>query len=228
MSVNVYKHYWNSGSEILLPLGKIVCVGRNYAEHAKELNNPIPKQPLLFIKPATAAVNVSPAFSIPQHLGECHHELEMAVLIGNTLTNADEDSALHAIAGLGLGLDLTLRDVQSKLKEKGQPWERAKAFDGSCPLSDFIPFDKHTDLQNINLRLVRNGQVQQQGNSRDMLFAVLPLLCEISNSFTLLPGDVVMTGTPAGVGPLQVGDRLEMVLGEGWLTASTEVQAVND
>jgi len=208
-----YKHQWLTGETFLHPLGKIVCVGRNYAEHAKELNNPIPKSPVLFIKPSTAAVAMEQPFAIPTDQGVCHHELEMTVLINQPLTRATKEQAKSAIAGLGLGLDLTLREVQEGLKQKSHPWERSKAFDGSCPLSQFSIYDGR-DLQNIELTLIRNGEVQQQGNSCDMLFPVIDLLVEISHSFTLLPGDVVLTGTPAGVGPLYEGDSLSAKLGD--------------
>jgi 2-keto-4-pentenoate hydratase/2-oxohepta-3-ene-1,7-dioic acid hydratase in catechol pathway len=208
-----YQHQFLDGSHFPYALGKIVCVGRNYADHAKELNNPIPKTPLLFIKPATAAVAMDQPITIPAGLGACHHELEMAILIGRELSAAQETDCLAAIAGVGLGIDLTLRDVQSALKEKGQPWERAKAFDGSCPLSQFVEVGDR-DIQQLDLTLWRNGETQQQGNTRDMLFPVSRLLSEISQSFTLLPGDVVMTGTPAGVGPLIPGDHLKLELAD--------------
>jgi 2-keto-4-pentenoate hydratase/2-oxohepta-3-ene-1,7-dioic acid hydratase in catechol pathway len=202
-----YRHQFSNGKSFEPSLSKIVCVGRNYAEHARELNNPIPRQALLFIKPATAAVSLAQPLLIPHDRGECHHELELSILIGSPLTRANEQQCLSAIAGIGLGIDLTLRDVQTELKAKGQPWERAKAFDGSCPLSAFIELDGH-NLQELELTLWRNGELQQQGNTCDMLFPVASLLAEISHTFSLLPGDVVMTGTPAGVGPLCCGDEL--------------------
>lgn len=205
-------------------IGKFVCVGRNYAEHAKELNNPIPSKPLLFMKPADAAVPLAPQFAIPLHSGSVHHELEIAILIGKKLRHASPEEAQAAIAGVGVGLDLTLRDVQDGLKSKGQPWEIAKAFDGSCPISAFVATSAFPDLQNIDIRLLRNGKVQQQGNSRDMLFAILPLIAQMSAIFTLNPGDVIMTGTPAGVGELQVGDQLELQLGND-LNIQTQVVA---
>ena len=191
-------------------LGKIVCVGRNYAAHAKELNNPISTTPLLFIKPASSAVPFAPGFSIPQGQGSVHHELEIALLITKPLKNANEGEVVEAIAGIGLGLDLTLRDVQDKLKEKGHPWERAKSFDGACPLTNFVSVAQFSkdDWQDIGLRLEKNCQLQQQGSSADMLFAILPLIAHMSEHFSLLPGDVVLTGTPAGVGPLESGDSL--------------------
>lgn len=205
-------------------LGKIVCVGRNYAAHAKELNNPIPKEPILFIKPASSAVKVAPEFSIPQDRGSVHHELEIAILIGASLTNASEDQVADAIAGIGLGLDLTLRDVQAQLKEKGHPWERAKSFDGACPLTNFVSVNlpENSDWQALGLTLTRNGQLQQQGSSADMLFSILPLIAHMSQHFSLQPGDVILTGTPAGVGPLEIGDSLvsELSLGNKVLLTS--------
>ena len=203
-------------------VGKIVCVGRNYAEHAKELNNPIPSSPILFIKPADAAVPMAPAFAVPHDQGSVHHELEIAILIGKPLKQASEADVLSAIAGVGLGLDLTLRDVQATLKEKGHPWEIAKGFDGACPLSDFIAAGKVNDWTQIPLSLTRNGKLQQQGSSADMLFPLVPLIAHMSRIFTLNAGDVIMTGTPAGVGPLQSGDELIATLGD-WLSISTRV-----
>jgi len=194
-------------------LAKIVCVGRNYAAHAAELNNPLPAAPILFIKPATAAVALENSFSIPRDLGAVHHETELAILIGTKLCNANAAEAAAAIAGIGIALDLTLRDVQDQLKKDGHPWERAKAFDGAYPVSDFVS-PHAVDLQNLTIQLWRNGTLQQDGNTQQMLFPVIALLCEISRNFTLLPGDIVSTGTPAGVGPLQVGDQLIATLGE--------------
>lgn len=195
-------------------LGKIVCVGRNYAAHAKELNNPIPSEPILFIKPASSAVTAAPEFSIPRDQDCVHHELEIAILIGQNLKNASEEQVAESIAGIGLGLDLTLRDVQTRLKEKGHPWELAKSFDGACPLTEFVAVDllSKGDWQTlgltIGLQLEKNGQLQQQGSSADMLFSILPLIAHMSKHFSLQPGDVILTGTPAGVGPLVVGDSL--------------------
>lgn len=195
-------------------IGKCVCVGRNYAAHAAELNNPIPSAPILFHKPADAVVPLSPQFKIPTDQGEVHHELEITLLIGKPLTNATEEQVTASIAGIGLALDLTLRDVQSQLKQKGHPWEMAKAFDGACPVTDFIAPDANTDWKNLSLALLRNGQIQQQGNSQDMLFPIIPLIAYISRFFTLNPGDLVLTGTPAGVGELLVGDVLELTLAD--------------
>jgi len=206
-----------------LTVGKVVCVGRNYAEHAKELNNPIPSQSILFMKPASSVVAMNQPLWIPQQQGSVHHELEIALLIGQTLTNVDETQAEQGIAAVGLALDLTLRDVQATLKEKGHPWERAKAFDGACPTSEFVSAEKINDWKNIPLQLIRNDEIQQDGNSADMLFPILPLLAHISQSFTLNPGDIVLTGTPAGVGPLVSGDQLTAKLA-GFIEVTTSVK----
>ena len=210
-----YQHQYVDGAHIHFPLGKVVCVGRNYAEHAKELNNPVPSEPLLFIKPATAVVPLEDGFAIPEGRGEVHYETEIAVLIGKLLsTRPDDEEIRSAISGFGVALDLTLRDVQARLKDKGHPWEIAKAFDGACPLSPFIPTDAVEDLTDIGVRLTLNGEVRQDGNSRDMLTPILELIRYISGHFSLQPGDVVLTGTPAGVGALQRGDQLVVELPE--------------
>lgn len=204
------------------PVGKILCIGRNYAAHAAELNNPVPDVPVLFLKPADAACDLRTNIVIPTGLGAVHHELELAILIGQRLSHASAEKVSNAIAGVGLGLDLTLRDVQTDLKAKGLPWERAKAFDGSCPLTPFVSVSKVDDWQTLSFTLVRNGIVQQEGNTSEMLHNVINLIAHMSESFTLNPGDIVMTGTPKGVGPLNVGDTLDVTL-ENWLACSTQI-----
>ena len=195
-------------------VGKVVCVGRNYAEHARELNNPVPAEPLWFIKPGSCIVPMQDSIRIPRGRGSCHHELEVAILIGERLCGADTSAVQHAIAGVGLALDLTLRDVQASLKEKGHPWEIAKAFDGSCVLSDFLPPNTFEDLQRIEFSLAVNGTVRQNGSTSQQLFPVLSLLSIASTHFTLEPGDVLLTGTPAGVAALAAGDELCARLGD--------------
>lgn len=212
-----YRHLWHTGNPIDLPLGKIVCVGRNYAAHAKELNNPIPDTPLLFIKPATSATAMEQPIHLPQGRGEVHFETELAVLIGHPLTDANEKEVREAIVGYGLALDLTLRDVQNQLKAKGQPWERAKAFDGACPLSPFVPADAVDHGEPIDFSLYIGDQRQQAGSTRDMLFPLVPLIAHMSEHFTLMPGDVVLTGTPEGVGPMLSGQKLTLQLNESLL-----------
>lgn len=204
-----YQHQFSDGTSFDQPLGKVVCVGRNYAEHAKELNNPIPSTPILFIKPATAVSPFSEVINLPHELGECHYETELAVLIGKQLTKAAPEGIDDAIAGYGLALDLTLRTVQSELKAKGHPWEIAKSFDGSCPLSSFVKPRELKDGSNIEFQLKINNELRQHGKTSDMITAIKPLIAYISQHFTLMPGDVVLTGTPAGVGLLESGMTLE-------------------
>lgn len=202
-----YAHTFLDGGPCEFRLGKVVCVGRNYAAHARELGNAVPEAPILFLKPATAVVPLVEGFSIPAGRGECHHETEVTVLVGRTLHHASEAECHAAIAGIGLGLDLTLRDLQNELKKKGHPWEVAKAFDGAAPLSAFLR-PEGMALDDLRFSLTVNGEKRQQGHSADMITPILPLLAYISRIFTLEPGDVVMTGTPEGVAPLRGGDAL--------------------
>lgn len=222
-SLVTYQHRWRDGRPVDLPLGKIVCVGRNYAAHARELNNPLPEQPLLFMKPATAACDLGHSLSLPAGNGSVHFETELAVLIGNPLKQASEQQARQGILGYGLALDLTLRELQSQLKADGHPWERAKAFDGACPLSAFVPAAKLPDPGQIRFSLTLNGKLQQQGDTSEMITPIPALLAHISQTFTLLPGDLVLTGTPAGVGALQSGQQLKLDL-NGRLTVETGVE----
>lgn len=199
------------------PTSKVVCVGRNYVAHAKELNNPVPDSPLLFIKPNSSLVNLAENIRFPLVEGGCHHELEVAILIGQKVSNIKKEDSLSAIAGIGLGLDLTLRGIQSKLKSKGQPWEKAKAFDGACPISGFMPYTDKINLKAVEFSMLKNGQLVQSGNTADMMFPIDRLISEISSHFTLYPGDIIMTGTPEGVGKLSAGDHLTFTLqGQCW------------
>lgn len=207
----MYEHILNNvPSE--LPVGKVVCVGRNYAEHARELNNPVPDAPILFLKPSTAIQPFTQPITWPTEFGACHHELEVSILIGKRASKISAAEAGSYIAGIGLGLDLTLRELQNQLKTKGHPWELAKAFDGSCPLGPFVSPAEFADLRNIALELRIDGEIRQKGNTSDMLTPIAELIAYISRYFTLEPGDVIMTGTPAGVGPLKSGDALSLCL----------------
>ncbi len=208
-----YQHQYTDGTAIDLPLGKLVCVGRNYAEHAKELNNPVPTEPLLFIKPGSCTVPLADGFAIPAERGDVHYEAEVAVLIGQPLSaQSTMDEVRAALIGFAPALDLTLRDLQARLKEKGLPWELSKSFDGACVLAAFTPAAQVSDLTDIGIRLSINGEQRQDGNSRDMLNPILPLIKHMAGHFSLQAGDVILTGTPAGVGPLKVGDQLQLEL----------------
>ena len=208
-----YQHQYIDGTRIHFPLGKVVCIGRNYAEHAKELDNPVPTEPLLFIKPGSCVVPLEGGFSIPDDRGSVHYEAEIAVLIGKPLSRTpNEEEVLDAISGFAPALDLTLRDVQSRLKDKGHPWEIAKSFDGACVLAPFVPGDAIAELRDIGIRLTINGEVRQDGSSAEMIFPIVPVIQEMAGHFNLQPGDVILTGTPAGVGPLNKGDELVLDL----------------
>ena len=215
-----YQHHWKDGTPVHLPLGKIVCIGRNYAEHARELNNPVPDEPLLFIKPATSAVHITRPLDFPRNQGAVHFETELAVLIGRPLTKASASEAEAAILGYGLALDLTLRDVQTRLKDKGQPWERAKAFDGACPLSPFVSVDR-LRRDHLTFTLDINRERRQTGDTREMLNPIVPLIAHMSTQFTLMPGDVVLTGTPKGVGPLESDQILSLELEDALFVETT-------
>lgn len=199
-----------SGKPFENPITKVVCVGRNYAEHARELNNPVPDTPILFVKPETSVVSLEDSFSIPE--SDCHYESEIAILIGKELTNASLDQVEASISGLGIALDLTKRGLQSELKKKSHPWELAKAFDGACPLSGFIPYSDSISLTNLSFSLEINGETRQEGLSGDMITPIIPLIAYISQHFTLRSGDVVLTGTPKGVGTLKINDEIVLTL----------------
>ncbi|MBV1916348.1 MAG: fumarylacetoacetate hydrolase family protein [Pseudomonadales bacterium] len=211
-----YQHRWLNGDVIDLPAGKVVCVGRNYAAHAKELNNPIPEKPILFIKPSTALVPLSEPIPLREEQGGCHYETEIALLIGKPLKNASSQQASQAIKATGIALDLTLRELQTQLKKQSHPWEIAKGFDGACPMSEWVPVSELNPLDKTELQLTINGEIRQQGNSRDMITAIPELLSYMSSYFTLEPGDIVLTGTPAGVGALHRFDRLELTMNRNY------------
>ena len=213
---------FTDGQEFPHPLGKVVCIGRNYADHAKELDNPVPTEPLLFIKPSTSVVDLTKPLDPPFSRGDVHYEVELALLVGETLTHATMDEAERAIVGIGLAMDLTLRDVQTALKEKGHPWEIAKAFDGACPLSSFLPLSRVPNWNALAFTLEIDGEERQHGEGADMIFAIPSLVAEMSRHFTLEPGDVILTGTPSGVGKLVRGSSLRLTL-TGGLKIETSV-----
>lgn len=199
-------------------VGKVVCVGRNYAAHARELGNEVPIAPLLFMKPASCIVWLSSdgdnKISRPEVAlyGDTHYEAELCIQLSADLSAVTAQQAQQAVGGMTLGLDLTLRDLQSQLKDKGQPWERAKCFDGACVLADWVDVQAFDDLTQVNYQLYINDKLKQEGDSSCMLFPIYELIAEISHAFSLQAGDVIMTGTPSGVGVLQAGDELKLVL----------------
>lgn len=191
---------------------KIICIGRNYAAHAAELRHETPAEPVFFLKPDTALVKSNRPVYLPDFTKELHYELELVVKIGKVGKYISEKFAHTYWDELGLGIDLTARDLQRQQSEKGLPWEIAKSFDNSAPISPFFPKALYNNGKSVNFRLELNGNTVQQGNSDDMLFSVDRIISYVSQFFTLKHGDLIFTGTPAGVGPLGVGDQMEAFL----------------
>ena len=191
---------------------KIFCVGRNYAEHAKELGNALPEAPVIFMKPDTALLATGAKFEYPSFTSDLHYEIELVLRIGKTAKNIPAANALSCVDAITVGIDFTARDVQAGLKSKGLPWEKAKAWDNSAIVGEWKPFN--ADEGEILFSLTKNGQKVQMGTTQDMIYSFETLLEHISGYFTLSPGDLVYTGTPAGVGPCLPGDTLAGFLGD--------------
>ncbi len=191
---------------------KILCVGRNYSEHAKELGNAVPENPVIFSKPDTALLKNGEPFYIPSFSNDVHHEIELVIKINKVGKKIQEKFARNYFSEIGLGIDFTARDKQNELKAKGLPWELAKAFDGSAPIGNFINIE-NIDLKNIDFSLQKNGQLVQQGNTSQMIFSFEQIVSFVSQYFTLKVGDLIYTGTPAGVSQVNIGDHLEGFIG---------------
>jgi 2-keto-4-pentenoate hydratase/2-oxohepta-3-ene-1,7-dioic acid hydratase in catechol pathway len=187
---------------------KIIAIGRNYAEHIKELQNERPDEPVVFLKPDTALLRDNAPFYYPDFSKDIHHEVEILLKISKEGKNIDPAFAHKYYDEIGIGIDFTARDLQQKCKTKGLPWEIAKAFNGSAPVSAFVPKTGY-NLSDLDFSLRINGEIRQQGNTKLMLFNFDTIIAYVSRFFTLKTGDIVFTGTPQGVGPVQVGDRLE-------------------
>ncbi|MGB1383640.1 MAG: fumarylacetoacetate hydrolase family protein [Flavobacteriales bacterium] len=188
---------------------KIICIGRNYADHAKELGNQVPEQPVVFLKPQSAILSHKHPFYIPEWTQEVHHELELVVKVDRLGKTISEEHAPRYYSEVALGLDFTARDIQAQLKAKGHPWERAKAFDGSAVVGRFMSLAAlGKPVQDLHFSLRNHDDVVQQGHTEDMLFSVNRLISEVSQFMTLKVGDLIFTGTPAGVGAIKSGDRL--------------------
>lgn len=193
---------------------KIIAIGRNYAEHAKELNNPVPTVPVIFMKPDTALLKDNKPFYHPEFSSDIHHEIELVIKISKEGKHVAEKFASNYFDEIGLGVDFTARDIQQKHKEKGLPWELAKAFDSSAPVSRFLPKSKFKDLANLNFKLDINGNTVQSGNTKDLLFSFEKIIAFVSQYITLKKGDLIFTGTPQGVGKVNIGDHLAGYLEE--------------
>ena len=192
-----------------LRVGKVLCIGRNYALHAAEMGTAVPQSPVVFLKPSTAIVRTQGTVVLPEMTSNVHHELELVVVIGPGGRNIRESKALDHAMAYAVGLDMTARDLQSEAKKKGRPWSVAKGFDTFAPLGPLVPADKVADPQALTILLKVNGTVRQHGHTGDMIFSVARLISYCSRVFTLEPGDLLYTGTPEGVGPVISGDQLE-------------------
>lgn len=204
----------DDGARLPWATSKVVCVGQNYADHIKEMNASAVPDPVIFMKPATALKPLSAPIKLPSFSENVHYELELAVIIGDVVQDvveAEVDPLIHAYA---LAIDLTARDLQFAFKDRGHPWDLAKGFDDSCPISQCIPAHRLENPQDVALSLMVNGEQRQQSSTAMMIHKIAPLISFMSRYVTLLPGDVVLTGTPAGVGQLQSGDQLACKLGD--------------
>jgi len=195
---------------------KIFCIGRNYAEHAKELKNAIPTSPIIFMKPPTALLLDNQPFYYPEFSNDIHYELEIVLRICKNGKHVQPNFASTYFDKIALGIDFTARDLQEKCKEKGHPWEIAKAFDQSAVLSKMVDLPNNY-ADGLVFHLLKNGEIVQNGNTKDLIFPFEDLICHISKYFTLQQGDLIYTGTPSGVGPVKIGDKLEGYIGENHL-----------
>lgn len=202
------------GEKFEFPIGKVLCIARNYVDHIRELNNETPDAPVIFIKPSSSVIYNGETVVIPPYSHDCHHEAELALLIGKKGKDIQPSLVMEHVAGFGVALDLTLRDVQSELKKKGLPWEIAKGFDTACPLSSFISTSQVIDPQDLTISLTINGELRQNGSTALMIHPIAKLVSYMSQIFTLEPGDVILTGTPAGVGKIQSGDEVRVTISE--------------
>ncbi len=202
----------------------VFCIGRNYAEHAKELNNPIPDRPVVFTKPLTTLISDGETVVIPSVTNDVHHEVELVVAIGTGGKNIPIQNALRHVAGYAIGLDMTARDIQTSLKAKSHPWELAKGLDTFGPVGNFVAAERLSDPTSLHLELKVNGEVRQSGTTADMLNPVAYLIHFLSTYFTLMPGDLIFTGTPAGVSAVKDGDVMQATLEHGLSTLKVGVR----
>lgn len=193
---------------------KIICIGRNYADHAKELDNSIPENPVFFMKPDTSLLRNNQPFFLPDFSSDVHYEVEIIVRINRVGKNIEKHFAHRYYSDIGLGIDFTARDLQRECKEKGHPWEIAKGFDGSAVIGSILKKETFEDIHALDFSLQKNGEVAQSGNTKDMIFDFEDIIAYVSKFLTLKIGDLIFTGTPAGVGPIKLGDKLEGFIGD--------------
>ena len=193
---------------------KIICIGRNYIDHAKELNNPVPEKPVFFMKPDTSLLRNNQPFFLPDFSSDVHYEVEVILRINRVGKNIEKQFAHRYYSDIGLGIDFTARDLQRECKEQGLPWEVAKGFDGSAVIGSILKMETFGDILSLDFSLQKNGETVQQGNTSNMIFSFDDIITYVSKFLTLKIGDLIFTGTPAGVGPVQIGDKLEGFIGK--------------
>lgn len=208
------------------PVRNIYCIGRNYAAHARELGNPIPESPIVFLKPTSCLIGDGGTILLPPESSDVEHEVEIVLLLGQGGCRLDRTEALDRVAGYGVGIDVTARDLQKKAQAAGKPWTISKGFDSFGPISAFLPAEQLTDPNDVNFDLTVNQRPRQVGNSRDMLFDFATLITYLSRTFTLYPGDLIFTGTPEGVAPISDGDVLHARLVDYSLSLSVRASSV--
>jgi 2-keto-4-pentenoate hydratase/2-oxohepta-3-ene-1,7-dioic acid hydratase in catechol pathway len=192
-----------------VPVGKLLCIGRNYADHAEEMNRDVPDEPMVFLKPPSALIRTGDSVRLPPQSQDVHHEVELVAAIGKEGKNIAQENALDHVTAFAVGLDMTARDLQAEAKERRHPWSVAKGFDTFAPLGPLTPASNIEDPQDLTLRLSVNGETRQKASTRRLIFPVRALVAYCSQIFTLSPGDLLYTGTPSGVGPVQEGDTLD-------------------
>jgi 2-keto-4-pentenoate hydratase/2-oxohepta-3-ene-1,7-dioic acid hydratase in catechol pathway len=207
-----------------LQVNNIFCIGRNYEQHAREMESPVPNEPIIFLKPNSSILFDGGTVILPEQSQNVHHEIEFVIAIGSEGSNISEKDAAQFIAGYGIGIDFTARDLQSIAKNEGKPWSIAKGFDTFAPISNFLPADIHLPEKNFALELKLNNKTVQKGVTQHMIFSIITLISYISKIFTLQPGDLIFTGTPEGVGPVKTGDHLTATLNTNLLTLNVDVQ----
>jgi 2-keto-4-pentenoate hydratase/2-oxohepta-3-ene-1,7-dioic acid hydratase in catechol pathway len=207
-----------------LPVRNIYCIGRNYAQHAKEMGNPIPKMPLVFLKPLGTICYDGSAIHLPIQSNDIHFEAEVVLAISKSGKNISHGSAMEHVRGYGVGIDFTARDIQRISKKQGHPWSIAKGFDEFAPISAFTKTDDIENPGDLDLKLFQNGFVKQHGNTSEMIFPIPNLITFLSQIYTLHPGDLIFTGTPEGVGAVNSGDTLEVMLNNGIQTLTVTIE----
>jgi 2-keto-4-pentenoate hydratase/2-oxohepta-3-ene-1,7-dioic acid hydratase in catechol pathway len=208
------KYQFADGNDRNIAIGKLVCLARTYKKHAEEMESKIPENPILFLKPASSVIFDGESIIIPEMSKCIHHEVELGVVIGKECKKVSKNNAMNYVLGYCLALDITARDIQSELKKKGFPWGIAKGFDTFAPLSSVVLKENVTDPHNLDIWLKVNGEIKQSSNTKNMIFSVGKIIEFVSNIMTLVPGDMIMTGTPEGVGEITSGDIIEAGLGD--------------